>query len=116
MALRIDQNMAFTTFDFLACIIATHPTDFSGLHALAIQTACTWVRTAPCRSSGQQHQGPIHPFPSPISTPFAVVIIHTPWGRKLLWQVGPLTACLEQIENGIHHMAHLQLDRTAWTA
>src|SRR4029434_8154682 len=44
----IDQQMAFPPFDVFAFVVATLPSQFGGLDAVAVETARRWVLVTPC--------------------------------------------------------------------
>jgi hypothetical protein len=107
--------MAFAPIDLFASIITSFATRSGSLDALTVNHAGTWICRATALTAIQLPQGGVKPLPGAIQTPFTVAIIDTIVVRIFFRQVLPLAASAAHIETGIHHPAHIQFNRTAWS-
>ena len=114
MAQGIDNDVALAAFDFLAGIVANFAANFSRLGALAIDNRRACFGFPALSLAFFVPEGCIDLRPGLVLAPFAIMVVDAVVVRVLLGQLIPLTARAQDVENGIHDLAHVQFDRATW--
>jgi hypothetical protein len=99
----VDNNVALAAFDFLAAIIATFPAHLASANALAVDHDDRRVLVATSQLARLKVQLALYLFPNANCSPISKVAVDRPPGRKLVGQLPPLAAGLQQIQDAIDY-------------
>lgn len=108
----IGDYVTLAPHDLLARVIAAHSAAFGGFDALAVDHPCAWAGLAPFDLARSHHQHVIDRLPQAAVAPSVEIALDRRKRRKILRQHSPLTAAGRQIEDRVHHFAHIGAART----
>src|SRR5260370_11267474 len=94
-SLRVYQQMTFTSFNFLACIIATRATQTDGFDTLAVDDACAWLSFASHLLTHLLAKCGMKPFPETIFIPETEVVIHRFPRRQIVRKQTPCASAAQ---------------------
>ena len=109
---RIDQDMTFAPIDFLAGIVTPLVADLGAFDALTVDDTSTGVALAPIDQTHLFSQVGVNRCPQTVAFPESEVVIGRSPRGKVSWQVAPLTAGFDNIENGVGQLSEGMLART----
>src|SRR5215218_6728719 len=105
-ALRIDQNVAFSTLDLLACVVASLPTAHAGaLHRLGIDDSRAGLRISPEADPQTLADGRVDPFPGAVDAPETEVMVDGLPRWEVVGQEPPGAAATENVEDSVEDLA-----------
>ncbi len=105
----IDQEVPFAAFDLFPTVIATFPTQFRRLDALAVEAVSGGMFVAAFLLAHLDAQGVVEALPGTGIAPLAEIPVHTGPLRILMREHPPFDAPVDDIKNGIDHRPHIQL-------
>lgn len=111
---RIDQDMAFAPIDLLAGIVTPLVADLGTLYALAVDDTSTGVALASIDQAHLFPQVSMNGFPQTVALPGSEVVIGRSPRGKVSWQVAPLAARFDHVENGVGQLSERMLARTSY--
>jgi len=106
---RSDQQMALPPFDVFAFVVATLPSQFCGLDALAVEPARRWVLVTPCLLAHLGAQCIVEALPVPAVMPLTKIPVHTGPLWLLMGEHAPFDAPVDDRKNGLDHRVHIPL-------
>ncbi len=86
----VGYDVAFTTLDLLARVVAARPARLGGLHRLAVDDACAGFGPAACRDPHPCHQHRVDGIEQAVVAHPVEMILHRREGREVLGQLRPL--------------------------
>lgn len=109
IAQRVNDAMALASFDLFTGIVATFAAGFGGFGTLRINDSGSGFKVAPFGDPFRTAQDGVKVFRNAVATPFTIVIKHTLILGKVGGQICPLTACADDLKNGIDDFPQVQL-------
>lgn len=111
--IRVDQRVALPALDLLARVIASWPTAFGRLDALAVDNNSARARVAPHPLAVLHHQIMVDRLKAPGVTQFGEPAIDRALRRQVGRDQSPGTACAHHLENRVDDLAHRPAARPA---
>ena len=104
--LGIYEQMALSPFHFLAAIVTTLLSAYSGrLYRLAIYDAGARLRVSVQTNPNPLTQRGVHPLPGSIQTEFSEVVVDAAPGWEVVGKQTPRAAAPYDIEDGVNDLA-----------
>jgi hypothetical protein len=108
--------VAFASPDVFPSVVVSLPARFGCLDALTVDDCTCWLGISVPIGALLLAQSPVDPAPRAIKTPFSVVIVNAVGIGKIVWEIFPLAASTENVQNRIDDFARLQFHRSASAA
>src|SRR5262245_43438322 len=105
---RIHYPMALAPCDVFACVIAAFASECCGLDALAVDAARRRGLVTSRLLASLGAQGIMEPLPVPAGAPLTAIPVHPGPLRILMGEHPPLNAPIDDIKNGMDHLAHIE--------
>ena len=104
---RVDQNMPFAAFHFLARVVSTFAPSLGGFRGLAVHDRRRCRRFPPVLLADVTTQGIVHSLPCSVVPPAGKVFEHSGIWREVMRQHLPRTARSQPVVNRIHDLTKI---------